>query len=214
VVLGEKRGPESDIVEQRPPKSLRESAGVVPDGGLHRLQPGVPANRFVLPSVFAHGGDMLDGNTDVVVPEVEQAILGDMGPEAIKNELADATVAAMKLIEIANFLNGRERQFVQEKAGLEKKLKKQDGELRKAHADLRELDVSFEAYKDKYQLQLELTRTLEEREREADKLAEEKRILEGKVAELEGQLQKLAIPDEEERNEDPSGSLLTCLGEH
>jgi protein subunit release factor A len=120
----------------------------------------------------------------------------------------------MKLIEIANFLNGRERQFVQEKAGLEKKLKKQDGELRKAHADLRELDVSFEAYKDKYQLQLELTRTLEEREREADKLAEEKRILEGKVAELEGQLQKLAIPDEEERNEDPSGSLLTCLGEH
>jgi protein subunit release factor A len=136
---------------------------------------------------------MLDGNTEVVVAEVEQAIMNDMGPEA------------MKLMRIANFLNGRERHFSKERAEVEKKLKKKkDDELKKAYADLQELDVSFEAYMDKYELQLSLTRTLEEKEREADQLSKDKKELVARVAELEGQLQKLTIPDEEEKKEDPS----------
>jgi hypothetical protein len=128
-----------------------------------------------------------------VVAEVEQAIMNDMGPEA------------MKLMRIANFLNGRERHFSKERAEVEKKLKKKkDDELKKAYADLQELDVSFEAYMDKYELQLSLTRTLEEKEREADQLSKDKKELVARVAELEGQLQKLTIPDEEEKKEDPS----------
>jgi hypothetical protein len=66
---------------------------------------------------------VLDGNTLVVVPEEEQAIM-------------NATVFAMKLMEIANFLNGWERNFVKERSDIEKKLKKRDEDLRKALVDL------------------------------------------------------------------------------
>jgi hypothetical protein len=106
------------------------------EGGLHRLQPEVPAKKFVLPSAFAHWGRVLDGNTLVVVPEEEQAVMNDMDPDALKNVLADATVFAMKLMEIANFLNGRERNFVKKQSDIEKKLKKRDEDLRKALVDL------------------------------------------------------------------------------
>jgi flagellar motility protein MotE (MotC chaperone) len=133
---------------------------------------------------------VLDGNTLVVVPEEEQAIM-------------NATVFAMKLMEIANFLNGWERNFVKERSDIEKKLKKRDEDLRKALVDLQEMEVNFEAYKDKYQLQLDLTKTLEEKEKEVDRLAEENKVLEEKVAELEN----LTIPGEEEKAEDPSGEF-------
>jgi hypothetical protein len=150
---------------------------------------------------------MLDGNIEVVVLEEEKAIMDDMGPETLKNVLADATVSTMKLMKISNFFNGRERHFVKERAEAAKKLKKKDDELKKAHADLRELDVSFEAYRDKYELHLTLTKTLEEKEQEEDQLAKDKKELVARVTELEGQLQKLTIPDEEEKNEDPSGEF-------
>jgi protein subunit release factor A len=147
---------------------------------------------------------MLDGNIEVVVLKEEKAIMDDMGPETLKNVLADATVSTMKLMKISNFFNGRERHFVKERAEAAKKLKKKDDELKKAHADLRELDVSFEAYRDKYELHLTLTKTLEEKEQEEDQLAKDKKELVARVTELEGQLQKLTIPDEEEKKEDPS----------
>jgi hypothetical protein len=65
------------------------------------------------------------------------------------------------------------------------------------------MEVNFEAYKDKYQLQLDLTKTLEEKEKEVDRLAAENKVLEEKVAELE----KLTIPDKEEKVEAPSGEF-------
>jgi chromosome segregation ATPase len=166
----------------------------------------------VLPAVFAHGGDVFDGNTEVIIPEADQAIMTDMGPESLKNVIAESSMHCMKLMEVANFLNARERQFVDEWSKLEKKMKslekshkKMDAELKKARQDYEELGATYDAYKDKYQLQVELTQTLQTKEEEAERLAQDKEDLLAKGAELEGQLQNLTIPDEEEKKEDPHG---------
>ncbi|WJX89705.1 hypothetical protein P8452_71679 [Trifolium repens] len=136
----------------------------------------------------------------------------DMGPESLKNVIVESSMHSMKLMEIANFLNARERQFVDERVKMEKKMKsmekshkKMDVELKKARQDYEELGANYDAYKDKYQLQVELTKTLQTKEEEAERLAKEKESLLARVAELEGHLQKLTIPDEEEKNEDPHG---------
>jgi hypothetical protein len=131
----------------------------------------------------------------------------DMGPDSLKNVIARDFVASLQLMEIANFLNGRERFFVQERRDGEKKMKnmeknykKMEAELKKARLDFQELAMNFDAYRDKHVLQVELTQTLLAKEEEADRLA-------AKVAELEGQLQKLSISDEEEKKVDPKGEF-------
>jgi chromosome segregation ATPase len=120
----------------------------------------------------------------------------------------------MRLMEVANFLNARERQFVEEKSKMEKKMKSMEKNYKKMEADMKkvrleyeELGASYDAYKDKYQLQLELTQTLQTKEAEVDSLTKEKEVLVARVAELEGKLQKLSIPDEEEKKEDPHGEF-------
>jgi hypothetical protein len=116
-VVGEKRGLSEVVEDQGPPKHHRGP-------GDHRLQPDVPAEKFVLPPAFSHGSKMLDGQTKVVVTPADQAVLDNMGPVSLKNELADATVAAFKLMEIANFLNGRESKYLEERDDAQKRLKK------------------------------------------------------------------------------------------
>jgi hypothetical protein len=69
---------------------------------------------------------------------------------------------------------------------LEKNHKKMDAELKKALQDYEELGTNYDAYKDKYQLQVELTQTLQTKEEEAERLAKEKESLSARVAELEG----------------------------
>jgi chromosome segregation ATPase len=167
-----------------------------------------------MPAVFAHGGDVFDGNTEVIIPEADQAIMTEMGPESLKNVIAESSMHCMKLMEVANFLNARERQFVDERSkmkkrmkSLEKNHKKMEAELKKVRQEYEELGATYDAYKDKYQLQVELTQTLQTKEEEAERLAKEKEDLLAKVAGLEGQLQKLAIPDEEEKKEDPHGEF-------
>jgi hypothetical protein len=113
--VGEKRGPNSPAEDVRPEKSAPIEGSSNQMEGLHRLQPGVPARRFVLPAVFAHGGNVLDGDTEVIIPEADQAIMTDMGPESLKNVIAESSMHSMKLMEIANFLNARERHFVDER---------------------------------------------------------------------------------------------------
>ncbi|MCI96194.1 hypothetical protein A2U01_0117494, partial [Trifolium medium] len=56
--------------------------------GLHKLTPGVPAARFVLPPAFSHG-TLCDGETQIALPAADEAILADMGPEAIRGEIAN-----------------------------------------------------------------------------------------------------------------------------
>jgi DNA repair ATPase RecN len=213
-VVGEKRGPSSSDDNTRPEKNARIEGVLTQTEGLHRLQPGIPAGRFVLPATFAHGGEVFDKNTEVIIPEADQAIMTDMGPESLKGVIAESSMHCMKLMEVANFLNARERHFVDERSkmekrmqGLEKTHKKMDAELKKVRQEYEELGATYDAYKDKYQLQIELTQTLQAKEEEAERLAKEKEDLLVKVASLEGQLQKLALPDEEEKREDPLGEF-------
>jgi hypothetical protein len=64
------------------------------------------------------------------------------------------------------------------------------------------LETNFAAYKDKHALQVELSQNLLVKEEEVERLS-------ARVAELEGQLPKLSIPDEEERKEDPKGEFTS-----
>jgi hypothetical protein len=215
-VVGEKRGPRVQLEDvERPLKNQRVGNSSIIIDGLHRLEHGVPAQKFVLPAAFSHGGNFIDGSTEVIVPEVDQVIMTDMGPESLGNVIVEASVASMKLMEVANFLNNRERQFVEERSTMEKKMqsmeksyKKMDTELKKVRLNFRELETTYQAYKDKYQHQVELTQTLANKEAEVEVLLKEKESLTASVAELEGQLQKLSIPDEEEKKEDPSGEFV------
>ncbi|KAK2402268.1 hypothetical protein QL285_051804 [Trifolium repens] len=157
---------------------------------------------------------MFDGSTEVVVPEVDQAIMTDMGPESLGNVISEASMHSLKLMEIASFLNCRERHFVEERSTMEKKMqsmeksyKKMDAERKKACLSHRELEATYEAYKDKYQLQVELTQTLANKEAEVEQLLKEKEEWGAKMADLEGHLQKLVIPDEEEKEADPTGEF-------
>jgi Skp family chaperone for outer membrane proteins len=214
-VVGEKRGPGVDLEDaERPPKNPRVGNSSMIVDGLHRLEQGVPAKRFVLPAAFSHGGNFIAGSTEVIIPKVDQVIMNDMGPESLGNVIAEASVASMKLLEVANFLNQRERQFVEERSTMEKKMqsmeksyKKMDAELKKARLSFRELETNYAAYKDKYQLQVELTQTLASKEAEVEDLSKEKEGMIARVAELEGQLQRLSVPDEEEKREDPHGEF-------
>ncbi|MCI44583.1 hypothetical protein A2U01_0065822, partial [Trifolium medium] len=74
-----------------------------------------------------------------------KAILDDMGPEVIKNEIANSSVAVFKLLDIVNYLNGRECQYLREKDAAQKKVNDLDHKLF-------EMKVSFDDYKNKYAL--------------------------------------------------------------
>ncbi|MCI47754.1 hypothetical protein A2U01_0068996, partial [Trifolium medium] len=97
---------------------------------------------------------LFDGYTEVIVPEAEKTILDDMGPEAIKNEITNSSVAVFKLLEIVNYLNGRECQYLRERDAAQKKVNDLGHKLS-------EMKVFFDDYKNKYALQQELVATLE-----------------------------------------------------
>jgi hypothetical protein len=215
-VVGEKRGPSSSGDQSRPGKNARVEDTLAQPQGLHRQIPGLPAGRFVMPTLFAHGGEVFDSSTEVIIPEADQVIMTDMGSESLKGVIAESSMHCMKLMEVANFLNGRERQFVEERLKMEKKMtsmeknyKKMEADLKKVHLEYQELGAAYDAYKDKYQLQIELAQTLRSKEEEAERLAKEKEDLVVKVSELEGKLQNLSIPNEEEKIEDPQGTFAS-----
>ncbi|MCI77765.1 hypothetical protein A2U01_0099035, partial [Trifolium medium] len=75
----------------------------------------------------------------------EKAILDGMGPEALKNEIADSSVAVFKLLEIVNYLNGKECQYLKEWDVARKKVV--DLGLK-----LSGTETAFDDYKNKYAL--------------------------------------------------------------
>jgi hypothetical protein len=146
---------------------------------------------------------MVDKNTKVVLSEAEKIILSDMGPEAMRAEIADATVAAFKLMAIANFLNGRECKYLKERDDARK-------QVQKLGQDLNELQASYEAYQEKSALQISLTTTLAHKEEEVEKLTLVTKMQRAKIAELEDQLKTSAsssVADEEESSVDPLGEF-------
>ncbi|GAU44889.1 hypothetical protein TSUD_400520 [Trifolium subterraneum] len=141
-----------------------------------------------------------------------RAIMDDMGPEALKNELTDATMAAFKLMEISSYLNGRECMYLAERDATK-------GEVALVTQRLEKAKVNHAAYREKFKLQAGFVTKLGEKEAEAARLTTEKEELEGKIKDLtteketlEGKIKELesrtcssvAAPDADELVVDPN----------
>ncbi|GAU18262.1 hypothetical protein TSUD_176040 [Trifolium subterraneum] len=190
----------------RPPKVAR-----VGEGDVSATGPTPPGSRFMLPPAI--GSPNLVKKSSVSISDAEKAILDDMGPEALKNELTDAMVSAFKLMEISSYLNGRECKYLAERDSA----KEEAAFLRQS---LEQAKVNHVAYKDRYKLQAGLVTQLTEKEKEAARLVEEKAMLEGQVKDLtdeketlEGKVKALesrsgssnVVPDSDELVVDPNG---------
>ncbi|GAU41893.1 hypothetical protein TSUD_170040 [Trifolium subterraneum] len=191
--------------QPRPAKIARVDNSFAPGRGL----PSSP--KFVLPPAI--GSPDLVRKSPVALSDAEEAIMNDMGPEALKNELADAMVAAFKLMEISSFLNGRECKYLEERDAARE-------EAVLANQKLEQAKVNHVAYKEKYTLQAGLVTKLAEKETEAARLVGEKAELEGRVKDLmteketlEGKMRDLesrpcssnTAPDADELVVDPNG---------
>ncbi|MCI56417.1 hypothetical protein A2U01_0077668, partial [Trifolium medium] len=73
----------------------------------------------------------------------------------------------MKLLEIVSFLNGRECQYLAERDAARKKLEA-------VGLKYNELKAVFDDYKNKYALQVDLVKTLEEAEAQLDGVIKER----------------------------------------
>ncbi|GAU45959.1 hypothetical protein TSUD_301680 [Trifolium subterraneum] len=193
--------------QPRPAKVARVDQGNSSATG--RVFPTSP--KFVLPPAI--GSPDLVKKSPVSLSDAEQAIMNDMGPEALKNELADAMVATFKLMEISSFLNGRECKYLEERDAARE-------ETVLANQKLEQAKVNHAAYKEKYTLQAGLVTKLAEKETEAARLVGEKAELEGRVKDLtteketlEGKVRDLesrpcssgTAPDADELVVDPNG---------
>ncbi|GAU48879.1 hypothetical protein TSUD_406580 [Trifolium subterraneum] len=141
--------------------------------GPHKLIPGKAAEEFVLPPAMGHDC-LLDGKIVVKISDADQNILASMGPESLRNVVADSSVAVFKLLEVATFLNGRECKYLRERemklehtpralgkvTKLEKELhdaKEEEGKLKEKVGELEEKLSS-----------LTLTSTTDEEEKKVD----------------------------------------------
>ncbi|GAU39236.1 hypothetical protein TSUD_396830 [Trifolium subterraneum] len=190
-LTGERGAPEVVPVERRPPKIARTDTGGSSVVGGHKLVPGRPAEEFVIPPAMGHDC-MLDGKTSMKISDADQTILASMGPESIRNVVAESSVAVFKLLEVATFLNGRECKYLQER------------DEARAHAKgfgerltIVEKDLSSEtkALKESQAKVTQLEKDLRDPKEEEGKLKE-------RVGELEEKLSSMTLTptaDEEER---------------
>ncbi|GAU42818.1 hypothetical protein TSUD_288460 [Trifolium subterraneum] len=95
--------------QPRPSKVARVGEG---DASATGLTP-PSSSKFMLPPAI--GSPDLIKKSSVSISDAEKAIMDDMGPEALKNELTDAMVSAFKLMEISSYLNGRECKYLAER---------------------------------------------------------------------------------------------------
>ncbi|GAU50816.1 hypothetical protein TSUD_410860 [Trifolium subterraneum] len=192
--------------QPRPPKVARVGEGDVSATGLTP-----PSSKFMLPPAIGSPG--LVKKSSVSISDAEKAIMDDMGPEALKNELTDAMVSAFKLMEISSYLNGRECKYLAERDSAKE-------EVALLRQTLEQAKTNHAAYREKYKLQAGLVTQLTEKEQEAARLTTEKEKLEGQVGDLmaeketlEGKVKALesrsgsssAAPDSDELVVDPNG---------
>ncbi|GAU43619.1 hypothetical protein TSUD_185120 [Trifolium subterraneum] len=196
-VTGEKRVTEEVTGEQRPPKHARVEGGASGASGPHKLIPGRAAAEFVIPPAMGHDC-VVDGKTKMKISDVDQSILASMGPESIRNVVAESSVAVFKLLEVATFLNGRECKYLQERDEARAHAKEFGERL-----SVLEIDLSSE------------TKALKESQGRVAQLEEDlksarkdEETLKGQVAELEKKLASMTLSpvDEEEKRLDPSGT--------
>ncbi|GAU27978.1 hypothetical protein TSUD_373730 [Trifolium subterraneum] len=193
--------------QPRPTKVARVGEGDASATGLTRPS----SSKFMLPPAI--GSPDLVKKSSVSISDAEKAIMDDMGPEALKNELTDAMVSAFKLMEISSNLNGRECKYLAERDSA----KEEAALLRQS---LEQAKVNHATYREKFKLQAGLVTQLTEKEQEAARLTTEKEKLEGQVGDLmaeketlEGKVKALesrsgsssAAPDSDELVVDPNG---------
>ncbi|GAU22743.1 hypothetical protein TSUD_138670 [Trifolium subterraneum] len=196
-VTGEMRVSEEVADDQRPPKHPRVEGGGGVVSGPRRLVPGKAAAEFVLPPAMGHDC-LLDGKTTVKISEADQTILASMGPESLRNVVAESSVAVFKLLEVATFLNGRECKYLRERDEA-RALAKDFGErLTVVEQDLL---ARGKALEDSEAEVAKVKKELEDAKGEEEKLK-------GKIAELEEQLSGLSLAEEEEKKLDPAGLRL------
>ncbi|GAU19778.1 hypothetical protein TSUD_182130 [Trifolium subterraneum] len=196
-VTGERRVEEM-TGDKRPPKVARTDAGGGSVVGGHRLIPGRPTEEFVIPPAMGHDC-MLDGKTRMKISEADQTILASMGPESIRNVVAESSVAVFKLLEVATFLNGRECRYLQERDEARAHAKDFGERLSSVEKDL---SSETKALKESQATVARLEKNL------LDAKKEEKALKE-KVGELEEKLSSMTLTptaDEEERKVDPTGT--------
>ncbi|GAU46657.1 hypothetical protein TSUD_184450 [Trifolium subterraneum] len=197
-LTGEKRGHGDIPVEKRPPKSARTDGGGCATLGPHKLVPGRFPAEFVLPPAMGHEC-LFDGKTTVKVNPADQTILTSMGPESIRNMVAESSVAVFKLLKITTFLNGRECKYLKERDEARANAKDFGERLTVVEQDLSSQTKAFE------DSQAKVTKL----EKELKEAREEERKPKEKVAELEEQLSCLSLTptvDEEEKKLDPEGT--------
>ncbi|PNX68084.1 hypothetical protein L195_g055976, partial [Trifolium pratense] len=172
--------------------------------GPHRLTAGVLADDFVLPPIYAHD-TLLTGDTKVKINPADEAILTDMGPEALRSEIATQSMALLKLVEVATFLNGRECKYLKERDEARK-------ELLVLERRLAESEASCKGYREEHKT---LSTNLKEAEDRLKTVSEERdgafqqvekqkatiKELEGKLVEL----QATGVVEEGEKELDPQG---------
>jgi hypothetical protein len=198
-VVGEKRVSEEVTGGSRPPKSARIDGGVV--SGPHKLIPGRAAAEFVIPPAMGHDC-VVDGRTSMRISDADQSILASMGPDSIRNVVAESSVAVFKLLEVATFLNGRECKYLRERDEARANAKDFGERLSVVEKELSSETNALEESRAKVaQLEEDLR----------DTKGEEGRLKE-RLSELEEKLSSMTLtptPDEEEKKVDPAGTYAS-----
>ncbi|GAU41590.1 hypothetical protein TSUD_271990 [Trifolium subterraneum] len=165
--------------------------------GEKRVPEGVPGDGRPPKSARTDGG----GST--ILAPADETILASMGPESIKNVVAESSVAVFKLLEVATFLNGRECNYLRERD--------------EARAHAKDFGERLSVVEKELSSQ---TKTLEDSQAEATRLEKElkdakkeEEKLKRKVTDLEEKLSSLTldpVADEEEKNLEPAGTYAKC----
>ncbi|MCI43970.1 hypothetical protein A2U01_0065209, partial [Trifolium medium] len=93
-----------------------------------------------------------------------------MGPDSIRNKIANSSAAVFRLLEVVTFLNGRECQYLNERDAAKKK-------VTELGQQLREMTAAFDDYKNKHALQLGLIKDLEKTEAKFAEVVKERDAL-------------------------------------
>ncbi|CAJ2637853.1 unnamed protein product [Trifolium pratense] len=176
--------------------------------GPHRLTAGVPAENFVLPPLYAHER-LLSGETKVKVDPADEAILSDMGPEGLRTEIAAQSMALLKLVGVATFLNGRECKYLEERDEARKELPLLQRRLAESEAscevfreERKTLSANLKEAEDR------LKTVSEERDSAVQKVEEQKTM----IGELTGKLESLQVTgvvEDREKELDPQGEYAS-----
>ncbi|GAU48106.1 hypothetical protein TSUD_133260 [Trifolium subterraneum] len=156
--------------DRRPPKTARVEGGGSVVSGPHRLVPGKAAEEFVIPPAMGHDC-VVDGRTNMKISDADQSILASMGPESIRNVVAESSVAVFKLLEgFGERLSVVEKDLASQTkayADAEEKVTKLENELHDAKEEEGKLKEKVRELEEKLS-SLTLASTTDEEEKRVD----------------------------------------------